>query len=267
MYEVSLLGVGNMGEALLRGWLRSNLLNPSEVVVADRDQRKLSTVARKYGIEASAGVREAVSLSRTVVLAVKPQDSGQLLIDISEETGVGRVVISVIAGLTLETMRGRLGPGPSIVRVMPNMAAGVGAAVSAYAVEPGPGEFDRVEVRALLESVGEALEVKEEQIDLVTALSGSGPAYFFYMVEALEKAGLQGGLSPEKAELLARETLWGAAKVLRETGRTASEHREAVSSPGGTTLAALEEMKKARFEQIVISAVEAARKRAGELSG
>jgi len=146
------------------------------------------------------------------------------------------------------------------------MGARVRASISAFTVDEGTGEFGRALVTGLLDAIGETVEVPEESLDLVTAVSGSGPAYFFLLVEALARAGTEQGLPPETAEVLAGETLWGAARVLRETGADAAELRRAVSSPGGTTLAALDEFEKADFTGLVNRAVEAARLRAGELA-
>jgi pyrroline-5-carboxylate reductase len=149
---------------------------------------------------------------------------------------------------------------------MPNMAAKVGAAMSAYSVDIGSGDFDEDEVVNLLLSIGEVEKVEEEWMDLVTAVSGSGPAYFFLMVEALEKAAVNQGLPGDVAKELSRETLWGAAKVLKETGQEACELREAVSSPGGTTLAALRQLEKSGFDEAIGLAVEAAKQRSEEIS-
>jgi pyrroline-5-carboxylate reductase len=149
---------------------------------------------------------------------------------------------------------------------MPNLAAQVRAAASGYAIEAGAGEFDIAGVKELLEAIGEAEEVDEKWMDLVTAVSGSGPAYFFYLTEALENAAVEQGLPEDVARKLARETLWGAAKTVKETGADPAELRKAVSSPGGTTLAALSEMDSAGFMDIIEKAVDAARRRAGELA-
>ncbi|MBU1672084.1 MAG: pyrroline-5-carboxylate reductase [Actinobacteria bacterium] len=266
MAEVALIGAGNMGAAMLRGWLESGALTREQVVIADRDADRGETVARDLGVELATDGAGAVSGARIVFLAVKPQDAPAALEDISGSMSARKVLVSIAAGLTIGAIRKRLGEGPSVVRVMPNMGAQVGSAASGYTLDPGPEGFEFDDVIRLLEAFGVAVQVPEEQMDLVTALSGSGPAYFFLMVEALEEAGRSRGMDPYVARLLARETLWGAAGVLKKTEREAAELRQAVSSPGGTTLAALGEMERAGFVQMIDRAVEAARKRAGELS-
>lgn len=256
-----------MGEAMLRGWLESGTVEAGDVVVSDRDAPKAEQLRERYGVTAAPTNQDAVAGSMVVVLAVKPQDSAGVLGDIKELAGDDTVVMSIVAGLTIGTIRQDVGDRPSVVRVMPNMAASVGAAMSVLVIDPGYGELDREMVINLLRAIGEAVEVKEELMDLATALSGSGPAYFFLLVEAMEQAGVKEGMPPEISRKLARETLWGAAKVLKETGGEPAVLRESVSSPGGTTLAALEVLVEEGFEQIVGAAVSAARRRAGELAG
>ncbi|MBU4489199.1 MAG: pyrroline-5-carboxylate reductase [Actinobacteria bacterium] len=263
---MSLIGAGNMGEAMLKGWLGSGTLKPEDVVVRDRVPARGELLSGRYGVSLAEDNAGAAGESKIVVLAVKPQDSGEVLDEISGVDLEGKVILSIVAGLSLGSLRAGVGGEPSLVRVMPNMAASAGAAVSAYTVDPGSRGLDREQVLRLLEAIGEIVEVEEEWMDLVTALSGSGPAYFFLLVEALEMAGVDGGLPRDTARMLARETLWGAARVLKESGREAGDLRESVSSPGGTTVAALGKLEDAGFVEAVGDAVCAARSRAGELT-
>lgn len=266
MSVVALIGAGAMGQAMLQAWIDSGVLKPGEVVVSEKDDVKRGELSARLGVKEAETNEAAAAGSDVVVLAVKPQDSGAVLESVAPSLGPDTVVVSIAAGLTLQSIRSAVGAGPSIVRVMPNMGAQVRSSISAYAVDEGERVFDRSIVAGLLESIGETVEVPEESMNLVTALSGSGPAYFFLFVEALEQAGIAQGLPVDVARTLARETLWGAAKVLKETGREAAELRQAVSSPGGTTLAALAELDKAGFAGLVNRAVDAARIRAGELA-
>ncbi len=267
MYRVGLIGAGNMGRAMLRAWIALGTLKTGEIEAIDKDPGKAEEVVSEFGVTRARSIGELAAGSGIVVLAVKPQDSGIVLEELAGRLDESQVLMSIAAGLTISSMRRELGPGPSIVRVMPNMGALVGAAASAFAVETGPGGLDRAEVRALLEAIGEVVEVEESSMNLVTALSGSGPAYFFYLTEALEEAAIGQGMSPEVASLLARQTLWGAAKTVMEAGREPGELRRAVSSPGGTTLAALSEMDSGGFMQMMARALKAAADRAGELAG
>lgn len=266
MREVGLIGAGKMGAAMLRRWLESGTLEPDSVIVCDKDESKADELALNSGVITSRSNEDVSRQARIIVLAVKPQDSLRVLEEIAPEMDGDKVVVSIIAGLSIGSMRERLGTAVSLVRVMPNMGAQVGASVSAYAVDAGQVEFDtRLPVR-LLEAIGNAVAVEECWLDLVTAISGSGPAYFFLMVESLEKAAVGLGMAPDVARLLARETLWGAARVLKESGREAGELREAVSSPGGTTLAAMRVLEEAGFMEMMSRAVSAACSRAGELT-
>lgn len=266
MLRVALIGAGNMGSAMLKGWLRAGVVSRDEVSVTDKDEAKAREASSAFGVREVAGNRRSAAGARTVVLAVKPQDSAGVLEGIAPEMGAGKTLVSIVAGLSIASIREKIGRAPGVVRVMPNMGARVGAAVSGYAVDAGEGGVDSAEAVGLLEAIGEAVEVEEGELDLVTAVSGSGPAYYFLLTEALEKAAVEAGMSAETARLLAGGTMWGAAKVLRESGMNAGELREAVSSPGGTTLAALREMRDAGFEEMIGRAVEAARRRAGELT-
>lgn len=264
MYRVGLVGAGNMGRAMMGAWIESGTLKSDEIIVSDKDPEKLAAAADSFKVE--TGEIEDVTSSNIVILAVKPQDSAGVLSHFKGHLGPSQTLLSIAAGLTISTLRDAGGPAPAVVRVMPNMGAMVRAAVSGYAVELGEGEFDADSVTTLLCAIGEAVEVGEDMMNLVTAVSGSGPAYFFYLTEALEEAAIAAGMSEDVARLLARETLWGAAKTIKEKGADPGELRRAVSSPGGTTLAALSEMDAAGFRKIIADAVTAAERRAGELA-
>ena len=266
MYRVGLIGAGNMGRAMMSAWLGSGVLAPDEITVTDKEPSKSESAAAEFGVALGTGVAEVASSSQIVVLAVKPQDSALVLDEVAGKLPEDGVFLSIAAGLTIGSMRKRLGEGPTIVRVMPNMAAQVNAAVSAFAVDAGTGKFDKEVVRELLGAIGEVEEVDEKLMDLVTAVSGSGPAYFFYLTEVMEKAAIEQGLPPEIARKLARETLWGAAKTIKEKGTDPGDLRKAVSSPGGTTLAALSEMDSSGFADMMKRAIDAATRRAGELA-
>jgi pyrroline-5-carboxylate reductase len=266
LYEVALIGAGNMGEAMLKGWLESGLLKDSDILVSEKVEARAREIKERYRTENADAISIATREAKTIVLAVKPQDSGGVLEEISGGVDSDKTILSIVAGLPLTTIRGILGSGPTLVRAMPNLAARVRAAVTAYAIDAGTGSTDRETVEDLLRVIGDVVEVQEGYMDLVTALSGSGPAYFFLLVEALEEAGVRRGLTREIAGRLARETLWGAAKTIKETGTEAGELRAAVSSPGGTTVAALEQLEKSGFAEAIDEAVGAAQKRAAELT-
>ena len=264
MHRVGLVGAGNMGRAMVGAWIEAGTLRPEDIIVAEKDPEKLADAAATFKVD--SGEVADVASSGIVVLAVKPQDSAEALSRLSGRLSGSQTLLSIAAGLTISSLRKAAGPAPAVVRVMPNMGAMVRAAVSGYAVEPGEGAFDGDAVISLLSAIGEAVEVGEEMMNLVTAVSGSGPAYFFYLTEALEQAAVAAGMDEDVARLLSRETLWGAAKTIKETGADPGELRKAVSSPGGTTLAALSEMDAAGFRKMIADAVDAANRRAGELA-
>lgn len=266
MSDICLIGAGKMGEAMLNAWIGSDKVDPGGVVICERDEARRAEVAQRYGVSQAETGEAGASGARIVVLAVKPQDSKSVLDSIKDELGADSILMSIAAGLTISSIRRSVGGEPSVIRVMPNIGAHVSASISAYTVDDGAAGLDVEGAIGLLEAIGESVEVPEESMNLVTAISGSGPAYFFLMVEALERVGVAHGLDDEVARALARESLWGAARVLKETGREAAELREAVSSPGGTTLAALGVFEEGGFMQLVKEAVVAARIRAGELA-
>lgn len=251
---------------MIGAWIDSGTLGNDEVAVVDKDSEKALLLKEELGVDMAAGISALAADSAVTVLAVKPQDSAEALAEMKGNMSSEQVLLSIAAGLTIDSMRSKVGEGPSIVRVMPNMGAMVRAAASAFAVSPGSEGLDTESVRGLLSAIGEVVEVDEGLMNLVTALSGSGPAYFFYLTEALEKAAVEQGMPPEVASLLARATLWGAAKTVKETGQEPAALRKAVSSPGGTTLAALEEMDANGFVETVARAIDAAARRAGELA-
>lgn len=266
LQPVGVIGAGNMGRAMIGAWIGSGTLKSDEVAVIDKDLEKVILLEEEMGVKVAGSIRELVSEAVTVVLAVKPQDSAGVLSELKGNIVSSQVLVSIAAGLTIGSIRQSLGDELCVVRVMPNMGAMVRAAASGYAVSLGATECDVEGIRRLLTAIGEAVEVDEGLMDLVTAVSGSGPAYFFFLTEALENAAIEMGMPGDVASLLARETLWGAAKTVKETGREPGDLRRAVSSPGGTTLAALQEMDSKGFMGMIASAVDAARRRAGELA-
>jgi pyrroline-5-carboxylate reductase len=265
LYRVGLIGAGNMGQAMLGAWLDSGTLQARDIVITDKDAVKADAARDVFGVDV-ADLEGVGSGAGIVIIAVKPQDSAHVLSALTAVLTESQTIVSIAAGLTLSSIREKVGALPTLVRAMPNMAARVKAAVTAYAIDLGEGQFDHEEIRRLLSAIGDIEEVDERWMDLVTAVSGSGPAYFFYLTEALEEAAIELGMEPQVARTLATGTLWGAAKTVKETGSEPADLRRAVSSPGGTTLAALGEMDSAGFMGIIKKAVEAAARRAGELA-
>lgn len=267
LYKVGLIGAGNMGEAMLGGWLESDIVSNDEVVVCEAIDEKRRYIGDKYGVATEASIGDVPKKISFCFLAVKPQDSDGVLVEISKLEKKPDVIISIAAGLSRDKIKRKTGGDISVVRVMPNMAAKVKCAISAYSLDSEDEEMDRAMVEKLLGGIGEVVLVKEELMDLVTAVSGSGPAYFYYMVEALEKAGIEYGLDQNMARKLAEETYYGSAMVMKKTGMSAGELRKAVSSPGGTTIEGLKQFDNWKFDEMVSAVVYAAKKRAAELAG
>lgn len=260
---VAFLGVGMMGEALLAGLVRDG--RPIPIVVSDHSSDRQAEVAEKYGVEAGT-VAEAVAGASSVILAVKPKDMGSLLDEVSKDLKPNAVVISVAAGLTTAYLEKNLPEGTPVVRVMPNTPALVGEGMTA--VSPGThcDEEQLAAAQALLSPSGKVLAVPESQLDAVTAISGSGPAYIFYVVEAMVEAGVLLGITRATATELVVQTLYGAATMLTETGEHPTLLRERVSSPGGTTVAALRQLDDHKVRAAFVTAMEAAAKRSAELA-
>ncbi|MDD5447982.1 MAG: pyrroline-5-carboxylate reductase [Actinomycetota bacterium] len=266
MGKVGIVGVGNMGEALVRGWLEAGIVSQQNVLALDKNAERLEEISGIYGVKVAPSISMLSQEVEMVVLAVKPQDAMEVLDGISGQVSESQTVISIIAGLTIEKIRQKLGEAPFIIRVMPNMGALVRASISAYAVSRGRGKQNMEFAIALLEAVGEVLEVPEERMDLVTAVSGSGPAYYSLMADALARAAEGEGLEGKIAYKLSTETLWGCAKLIKSAGKKPAQLIESVSSPGGTTEAALAYFEKAGFSEMLAGAVRAARERSSSLS-
>lgn len=255
-----------MGEALVRGLVRQRVAEGAAVVVADPRAEVTARLAGELGVR--AGDIAAAADADVIVLAVKPQTMVQVLDDLGPRvraTDPRPIVISVAAGVRIATLEAALPEGTPVVRSMPNTPCLIGAGASAWALGRHADARAQAVTRALLEAVGLAVEVPEDQLDAVTALSGSGPAYVFALLEALGAGGIAAGLAPDVAALLARQTLLGAARLAAESGVDPAELRRRVTSPGGTTAAALGVLEARGWHDALVDAIVAARDRGREL--
>jgi len=261
---VAVLGTGKLGEALLAGLLRAGTA-PSELVVTARRPERATALAERHGVTVMANA-EAAAKASVLLLAVKPQDMAALVDEIAEVVTPAQVVISLAAGITTAFFERRLAPGVPVVRVMTNTPVLVDEAMSVISggTHAGPDALDRAE--ALLAPVGRVMRVPESQQDAVTALSGSGPAYFFFLVEAMIDAGILLGVPRAVAADLMVQTAIGAATMLRDSGQHPVLLREAVTSPGGTTISAIRELENHGVRAALLAAIEAARDRSRELA-
>lgn len=266
-FNIGIIGTGNMGRSLIGG-LIANGTAPEDIYAADVDAEQLTRLREQYAIHThldGAGVLPHVD---AVVLAVKPQQLRALAEGLSTCSEVqDKLVISIAAGIRTECLGRWLGNRAAIVRAMPNTPALVGSAASALYAGAEVGDKHRQMAETVLRAVGVVQWVDDEQLmDAVTAVSGSGPAYFFLFIETLEKAARQLGLPPDAARLLSIETAFGAAKMALESDTDPQHLRTQVTSPGGTTERALQVLAESGFEQTFIRAVGAARERASELA-
>jgi pyrroline-5-carboxylate reductase len=262
-----LVGAGKMGGALLEGWLRQGL-DPAIVFIQDPAlQPEVAGLATRHGI-AAGSAPDLPAAPSVILLAVKPDLTHKLLPEIEPMIGERTVVLSIAAGRTLESLSRHLPPGTAIVRAMPNTAASIGRSITVACANQAVTRDQALECTMLLEAVGEVVWVDDESLmDAVTAVSGSGPAYVFLLAECLAEAGRAAGLAPELARRLARATVEGAGELLHRSDLSPHELRDKVTSPKGTTAAALEVlMGKDGFQDLLTRAVAAAAKRSRELS-
>lgn len=263
--QLLIAGGGRMGEAFLAGLLRAGWCQPADVVVVELDETRREELRDTYGVGVNAGFTGDFAEPAILLVAVKPKDVPSCLEGAGWMLGLETLVISIAAGVAIATIEAQLPPGLPVVRVMPNLAATVGEAASGFAGGSNATAAHLATAREVLSAVGSAIEVPESLIDAVTAVSGSGPAYVFLLAEAVQAAAEDLGLPAEAAAELTRRTFSGAARLLDGGEASAAELREAVTSPGGTTQAAMEVFEAAGFRQTVIDAVRAAASRAREL--
>lgn len=269
MAKVGFTGGGNMAEALIKGILAANVYDKDDIIVSDVSEDRREYLKSQFGLEVTEDNTKVAGDSDILILSVKPQIIDKVLEGIKGELKDGGVVVSIAAGIKTEKIKAALGEVP-VIRVMPNTPALVGEGASGIFADKQAKKFVPA-VKKILDAVGESVEIEDEKLmDAVTAVSGSGPAYFFLMIEELIEAGVKEGLETEVAEKLAIQTAKGAAVLAakaREKGETAGDLRKKVSSPGGTTEAALAEFERAGFTNIVSSAVNRAVRRGRELAG
>jgi pyrroline-5-carboxylate reductase len=262
------LGAGNMGEAMIRGVLSAKLRSPEQIVVYDASPGRGEELRRRLGVAVAGSVEELLRACDTVVVAVKPQVLSSVLSGISREAARGKTFVSIVAGAKIVFFEKALGEGAKIVRTMPNTPAQVGMGSTGIYFPPGVDAAARKEVLDLFSSFGTVAEMpREDLLDAVTALSGSGPAYAFLFIEALADGAVRAGMERAAASLLAASTLEGAARMVRETGKHPAELKDMVMSPGGTTAAGVAALERGAFRATVMDAVLSAWHRCRELSG
>jgi pyrroline-5-carboxylate reductase len=265
--ELSVLGAGNMGRALIAGLLRRGM-RPEQITVGESQEAARATLSRELGIAATADNAAAVSKANLVVLAVKPQDACAVLTPLAATLQQRRtVVLSIAAGVRVQALESSCGAGVPVIRAMPNRPALVGAGATGLFAPPQVDASHRAMAAHVMQSVGEVVWVAtEDALDVVTALSGSGPAYFFLLAETMTQAGVSLGLPADTARRLAIATLHGAGLLAQGSDGDLARLRAEVTSKGGTTEAALRTLQAAGFDALIARAVEAAARRGRELA-
>ena len=263
--KIAVIGGGKMGEVLASGIISGKLLPAWDVTVTDIVPARLDHLKSQHKVQVTGDNKKAVKDANIVILAVKPQNMSEVLKELSPAIDKDKLVISIAAGITIGFIQEHLKKGTRIVRVMPNTPALIREGAAALAPGEHATEEDMQTARSIFDAVGLTVMVKEDLMDVVTGLSGSGPAYVFIIIDALSDAGVLMGLPRDIATKLAAQTLVGAAKLYLVTGKHPGELRDMVTSPGGTTIAGIKEMEQRGLRGALMAAVEAATLRSKEL--
>lgn len=264
MSVVAVIGAGVMGETLVSGLMRAGR-RPEELLLTERRPERAAELRERYGVEV-VGNADAAAKADTLLIVVKPQDMAKVLEEMAPHLSTQTLVVSLAAGITTGFVESRLPEEVPVVRVMANTPALVDEGMSAISRGSSCDEAHLNEAEALLSAVGRVIRVPEMQQDAVTAVSGSGPAYIFFVVESMIEAGVHLGLPRSTSTELVLQTVVGSAKLLRETGEHPAVLRERVTSPGGTTAAAVRELEDHKVRAAFLSAIEAARDRSRALA-
>jgi pyrroline-5-carboxylate reductase len=262
---IGFIGAGNMAEALIKGLLAAGVVEAERIAGSDPRRERVNELKSKYGIYATAHNEDVMRRAEVVVLSVKPQILPVVCDQIAPHLNPRAPVISIAAGVPLAVIEAHLPPGTRVVRVMPNTPALVGAGAAAIAAGAHATDEDVAIAKRLFDAVGTSVILDEGQLDAVTGLSGSGPAYVFLIIEALSDAGVKMGLSRYNAQALAAQTVLGSAKLLLDTGEHPGRLKDMVTSPGGTAIAGLHTLEAGGLRTTLINAVEAATRRSREL--
>jgi len=263
MKTIGFLGAGNMAEALIRGLLRGHF-EAGQITASGPREERMVELRERFGINATTDNRQPAAAD-IVVLSVKPQILSRVLEEVGGLIRPDSLVISIAAGVPIAAIQARLAEGVAVVRAMPNTPALVDAAATAIASGEHAKADDLAEAKRIFDAIGITVILEESQLDAVTGLSGSGPAYVFLILEALSDAGVKVGLSRRTAQLLAAQTLLGSAKMLLETNEHPGRLKDMVTSPGGTAITGLHTLEEGGIRTTLMNAVEAATKRSREL--
>lgn len=265
---ITFFGAGSMAEAIVKGLVSRSVVLPENITMLNRSNvQRLQELSERYGIQINSDETAKVEILRTspvIVLAMKPKDAAKALKELGPLLSSDQLIISVIAGLSIYTTQTLLGQQP-LARTMPNTSASIGLGSTGISFSKEMSEEQRQLVLTIFEAVGSVTVIEEEKMDILTGISGSGPAYFYYMMEAMTAAGIRGGLSAEQSSELTLQTILGAARMVQQTGETPSSLRAKITSPNGSTQAALETLDQGEFYETVIAAVNRCAERSREM--
>ena len=259
--KIGFFGAGKMAEGILCA-----IADKSGVIMAEKVDARADELVKKYGVTTTDDVKGVAETAQLIFLAVRPQDMDAVAAEVKPLLTAKQTLVSIVAGKTLAKLRKAFGAKVKLIRVMPNLALRANAGMCAICAAPNAKPADVKLVQKILGGAGETVVLKEKDFDAVTALSGSGPAYFAYMEEAMTEGGIKLGLKPEVARLLAEQTMYGTAKFLRESGMALRPFIEGVCTKGGTTAAGMVKMDVPAFKQIVADTLAAAAARSAELA-
>ena len=265
--KITFIGGGAMGEAMLSAILDNNLSSPQDITVSDINETRLQHLKQKYGVNVTSNNRQAVAAGEIVILAIKPQNLVEVMAELNSHLQPSQLVVSIIAGARINTLCLGLNHN-CVVRVMPNTPAQIGMGMSVWTSTAEVTDEQKKQAGAILGAMGKEIYVDNEQyLDMVTAVSGSGPAYIFLFVESLIDAAIEIGLPQNVAEELVLQTLLGSGYLIQKSDRTPAELRRMVTSPGGTTAEALLKLEEGGFHDLIKQAVMAAYHKAQRLGG
>lgn len=268
-HNIVFYGAGSMAEAIVRGMITRNVVESGKIIMLNRSSNeRLAELRSRYGVlgyNAPEQKTEALRTAPVIVLAMKPKDAAEALRNLGPLLSPDQLVISVIAGLTIRTMQGLLGTQQPVVRSMPNTSSSIGLGATGIAFSREVDEQSRRTALNIFEAVGLTAVIDEERMETLTGISGSGPAYIYYMMEAMIAAGIRGGLPVEQSRELTVQTVLGAARMVQQTGEEPAALRKKVTSPNGSTQAAIEVLERGDFFETVIAAVNRCAERSREM--
>jgi pyrroline-5-carboxylate reductase len=264
MFKVGIIGIGNMGEAILNGLIKNSGLKSDEIIVSDINQERINYIVNKYSVAGTDNNQRVVNLSQIIFLVVKPKDFEKTVKPLKEKFK-GKTVISVIAGLKIEKIKSFIQEA-DIVRIMPNTGAFVGESATGITFDEGFPENKKEEILNLINSFGKSFVIDENLMDAFTGLAGSGPAYIFTIIDAFAQAGVKQGFSYNQALEIITQTIKGSIELLKEFSEHPCILRDKVTSPAGTTIYGLHELEKGGIRNIIINTIEKSTQRSVQLS-